>query len=230
MPKILSIDTASTSVSVALITDNALQECSNEEANKHTECIIGLIDQILNENHCTLSDLDAIAFGAGPGAFTGLRVACGIAQGLSWARNLPVVCVSNLEAAAIRTGVNGRFLVAMDARMHECYVGVYDITDNAVRELLAPQLAKPDEVAQLIRDHAVTHLAGSGFRAYSDEITIDGQATLVHTDVATACDIARRAVSLFHEGKTTTSALAAPLYVRNRVALTIDQRAAGQRL
>ena len=100
IPTLLALDTA-TPVSSAAVTGEGLSVQKIDESGAgHSESLIGEVDAVLREAGVSLSDCDAVVFGAGPGAFTGLRVACGVAQGLAWAKEKPIVAASNLEALA----------------------------------------------------------------------------------------------------------------------------------
>ena len=145
--RILALDTATETVSVALLDGPRRFYQSDAQYNRHSEQILPFVDTVLKESGLTLKDIDAIAFGAGPGAFTGLRVACGVAQGLGWASEKPLVAVSNLEAAAIKRAFTGRILVALDARMKECYVAAYEVTGGCLSKSLSePVVAKPEDL------------------------------------------------------------------------------------
>lgn len=102
IPTLLALDTA-TPVSSAAVTGEGLSVQKIDESGAgHSESLIGEVDAVLREAGVSLSDCDAVVFGAGPGAFTGLRVACGVAQGLAWAKEKPIVAASNLEALAMK--------------------------------------------------------------------------------------------------------------------------------
>ena len=203
----------------------------DESGAGHSESLIGEVDAVLREAGVSLSDCDAVVFGAGPGAFTGLRVACGVAQGLAWAKEKPIVAASNLEALAMKelsgkpTGT--RILAAFDARMHQAYCAVYEKAEEGARlsELVPAELVNPDELAGLAESFGVALASGSGVRALlGDRVTLNPDATV------TALDLASLGAILFKLGLAVIPELAAPLYVRNHVALTIEERAAGKRL
>ena len=232
-PRILAVDTAANIVSAAVLADGKI-ECSEiHEQNCYSETIIGLVDEALAQSGLTLKDIDVVAFGAGPGAFTGLRVACGVAQGLAWAADKPVAAASNLEAAALHLhaqGVRERVVIANDARMNECYTAAYAITDAGVEELAGAQLVKPEMLGGFVADMKASLLAGSAEAVYRDAIALpEGVGVHKPFDV-TARHVALVARELARVGKLTTAAAAAPLYVRNHVALTIEDRKRGEKL
>lgn len=235
MTRILSLETSGDFASAALWADGTVTLNLFKEKNRHTESLLSLVDEVLKRSNLTVSDMDAVAFGAGPGAFTGLRVACGAAQGLAWAIGKPTVAVGNLAAAAYAQmqkdpSVN-RITVVNDARMHECYTGTYergeDGTPAAVREA---ELVKPETLASYLTDVGAQAVTGTALSAYADEIRIPEGVRVIASEQILAEDIVRLAAVMFVKGETTDPHLAAPLYVRNRVALTIEQRCAGEKL
>ena len=130
MTKILAIDTSSENCSVALFSQNSItSECESAPRN-HTQRILPMVKSVIANQGLALSDLDAVAFGCGPGSFTGIRISAGIAQGLAFGLNCPVYPVSSLEALALQsfrqTGEK-RVFVAIDARMDEVYWGAYEL-------------------------------------------------------------------------------------------------------
>ena len=182
-----------------------------------------------------LADCDAVVFGAGPGAFTGLRVACGVAQGLAWGAEKPVVAVCNLQALAF--GMLGelapgtRVRACLDARMHQAYCAVYELVDAETppREVVAPRLANPADLAGIASEASAAAAAGSAVTAFPEAFAGTGLA-LFPEAAADALWLARLGRLLFRDGQAVPAHQAAPLYVRNRVALTIEQRRAGERL
>lgn len=235
-PLILALDTATQFCSVALARGSQSVLEDEGTGSGHSEKVLLMVDSVLKKAGEDLGGLDAVAFGAGPGAFTGLRVACGVAQGLAWAREKPVVAVGNLQALAFRVlerEVPGtRVLAAIDARMHQAYAAVYEKGGDgqAPKELEPPALFNPEELAPLAGRLGAGLAAGSALAAFPDALRGAGLRLLQDEPRATALDIARLARILFLEGRAVLAEQAAPLYVRNRVALTIEQRAAGEKL
>ncbi len=231
--RILALDTANECVSVALSVGDRIDETVNTEPNRHTEQLLILVDEILKRNDVALEALDAVAFGAGPGAFTGLRVACATAQGLAWAKDKPVIGVGNLTAQAFRlqaSGVRGRILIANDARMRECYSAAYELTDADVVVLMPECLVAPGEVGEVLLQKQLALATGGGLDAYAADIELPEGVTRLETQPTTAADIARTAQKMLMQGMVLSAQQAHPLYVRNRVALTIDERRAGEKL
>ena len=129
---ILALETSTESGSCALLLGEHLSERRCPAGRPHSETLLPLIRELLSESGVKLAQLDAIAFGAGPGAFTGLRVACGVAQGLAVGAGLPVVPVCGLEAMAATVGAP-RVLSLLDARMGEIYAAAYELRDAPTR-------------------------------------------------------------------------------------------------
>lgn len=207
---------------------------SSEPNQKHTEVILGMIRRGAEAAGGSLNQLKAVCFGEGPGAFTGLRVACGLAQGLGWALNLPLIPVNTLTALAGRhletLSEGSRLLVATDARMHECYFAVYRVEDERLCEVVPASLAKPSDLLAAADDNGADLLCGNAFRVYAEEIgDIEGRKILSTEDV-NAKMLEPLAQEYFAQNKTVKPERASPLYVRNRVALTIEERKAGQTL
>lgn len=243
IPLFLALDTAQEDCAAALLRDGKLLAVRCEHVgNRHAECVLGLIDAVLAEAGETKANLSAVAFGAGPGSFTGLRVACGVAQGLAWALRLPVLAVSNLEAAALLAArekglaPGERIFVANDARMNECYAALYEVCDPATgryfTRLTEPALLKPEAVPAAAREGGAKLVAGSApvqFPEVFDATRLEGIELYPRTASAPE-EIALLGEAMFRRGEAVEPQAAAPIYVRNRVALTMAERAAGEKL
>ena len=225
----LAIDTATEYCSVAVAVGERLVEHAEAVGQKHSERVLPMVEALLSETETALSDCSAIAFGAGPGAFTGLRIACGVAQGLAFGVDRPVVAVGSLQALALvaAEAVPGarRILVAIDARMQEAYWALYAAGDGAPVELSGPALASAAELLSACRMHAPDLVAGNALRAFPEFAAGAGCTTAADVR-AGAGAIARLARRTVDAGGAVAPALAAPVYVRDRVALTIDERRA----
>lgn len=228
---ILSIDTATEAVTVALLKGEETFTRSATGFSAHSEHVISFIDEVLKEGNTELKDVDAIAFGAGPGAFTGLRVACAVAQGLGWAADKPLVAVSNLAAAAFATNVSGRVLAALDARMHQCYAALFDCEVGAIpKAITEPVVANPEDLVRLAKENNAAFITGDALTLYEETLAhIEGVAPL-KSEAPDALTMAYLAQLMAREGKVLRAIDAAPIYVRNRVALTIEDRAKGEKL
>lgn len=230
LPTILAIDTAADVCSVALARAGSITECVETVGHRHSERLLPLVEALLQEAAIELRDCDALAFGAGPGAFTGLRIACGVVQGLAYGAGKPVVAVGNLEALAQaafdRLPQATRVLCANDARMREAYVAVYERGGDGPSEASAPALVAAADLGALVERWGPDAVVGDAPTAFAAELaTLVPTARLVALR-ATAASIAVCAVRCWHGGRCTAPALAAPLYVRDHVALTIDERRA----
>ena len=197
----------------------------------HSERALALVDAVLAEAGWALATLDGIAFGAGPGSFTGIRVACGLAQGLALGADLPVIPVPTLEAlahAAWRESGGQRIVACLDARMREVYIAVYARSDSTWREVAAPRVLAPGSIDGPEGPGWIG--AGNGFAAYPG---LGAQLGLVRAEAAarpTAQAVGELALPRLAAGEGVAAADALPLYVRHRVALTTAERDAGARL
>jgi tRNA threonylcarbamoyladenosine biosynthesis protein TsaB len=222
MVSLLAIDTTEDACSAALLTGDAVEERFEIAPRRHSELILPMMDGLLADAGLRLSDLDALAFGRGPGAFTGLRIAAAVAQGAALGSELPVLPVSSLQAlaqGARRVHGADRVLTALDARMGEVYWGAFAAdADGIMRAVLDESVCPPDLVA--VPEPGAWHAAGSGWGAYPEvlaarcgmPVASDG-AALVH-----AQDVAILAARLFREGAAVPAERALPVYLRNQVA------------
>lgn len=227
--RVLAIDTATDVCSVAVLHGDEPIELIETVGQKHSERALPMIDAALTKSGLALADIDLIAFGAGPGSFTGLRIACGIAQGLAYGKRKRVVPVGNLRALAARAFKSAqkgeRLLAAIDARMKEAYCAVYR-RDDAVTELKAPALADPQSLAELVASEDIDIVAGNALRVFANAWPEDGSWPALPDVTPTAADIARLARGDAERGLTIAPEQAAPIYVRDRVAMTVDERRA----
>lgn len=228
-PTLLAIDTATDVCSVALARADRIIERAEAVGQKHSERILPMVDALLQETGLKLGDCDAIAFGCGPGAFTGLRIACGIAQGLAFGAGKPVLAIGNLAALAWAASEaapgSRRILAAIDARMQEAYWALYSIDGGVLTELAAPALASADELPDIADRCEPDLVAGNALRSFPAWAARLRRAQAAEVS-ASARSIARLATDRFAQGGAMPAALAAPVYVRDRVALTIDERRA----
>ena len=224
--KILALDTSTEFLSLALWQDGAVVVREMLAGQKHSELVLPLVRELLDETGLALTDLDGIAFGMGPGSFTGLRIGCGVAQGLAFGARLPVVGVCTLEALAQQAGA-ARVVACLDARMHEVYHAAYARDGHDWREVIAPGLYPPPQVPAI--EGAGWVGIGSGWDAFGE--TLDAiYGVQVERKIAEAFPLARHMAELaavrFAKGEGKAPHEAAPLYVRNKVALTIKEREA----
>jgi len=232
-PTLLAIDTATEVCSVALTRGDRIIERAESVGQQHSERILPMVDALLREAGVPLSGCDAIAFGAGPGAFTGLRIACGVAQGLAFGARKPVVGIGNLAALALAAHAAvpgaGRVLAVIDARMQEAYWALYSVEGDTLSEISAPALVAAADLAALCLRHAPDLVAGNALRSFPENTASLACATAPDAQASAGC-IARLAALEFARGRAVAPELAAPIYVRDRVALTVEERRAGASL
>lgn len=220
--KLLAIDTATERCSVALWIDGKILEQQRMLNRAHAEVILPMVDQLLSEAGSSLGQLDGIAFGRGPGGFTGVRVAVSVAQGLAFGADIPVLPVSDLvavAAAAHRLHGERHILVCMDARMSEIYWGAYAAGLPGLEALGAEHISAPEEVT--VSGGREWYGAGSGFLAYREALQAQLGATLKGTDpglLPAAQDVARLAAAAYGRGEYLPAAQALPVYLRDQVA------------
>ena len=191
---------------------------------RHSELILPLLQEMLEEAGLTLAQLDGIAFGAGPGSFTGLRIACGVAQGLSFGANLPVVGICTLEALAQQTGDNS-VIAVLDARMGEIYHAAYTKSADGWQVVSEPSLCPPQRAPLLPGDDWTG--CGSGFAKYDEALRsrYHGCIGRIAGNLSPrAREVAQLAAPRFIGGLGIDPADAAPLYIRNKVALKESER------
>jgi tRNA threonylcarbamoyladenosine biosynthesis protein TsaB len=229
--KLLAFDTSTQWLSVACGEGDVWATRAEMAGQTHSERLVPLIDAVLAEAGCALADLDAIAFGAGPGSFTGVRIACGVAQGLGLGADRPLIAVSTLEAlahAAWRIHGATRVFACLDARMREVYVAAYERSADRWETRLAPAVLAPGAV--VLEDAGSWFGAGDGFLAFPELASALHLSASDPGIVPDARDIAALALPRLLAGEGVDAAHALPLYVRHRVALTTAERQAGQRL
>ena len=228
--RILSFDTSTEWLSVAA-GDGASWSTHLERAGPaNSERILPAIDTVLADAGWQLADLDGIAFGAGPGAFTGVRIACSVAQGLALGAQLPVVPIPTLLALAQeawRDHGAARVFACLDARMREVYLAFYARHDGGWRVEREPAVIKPADVEVPV---GVWDGEGDGFAVYAELASLSGVAGVHANTLPTARAIGELACPLFESGQGVPASQARPLYIRQRVALTTSERNAGVRL
>lgn len=222
--KILALETSTELCSAALWLDGKVDAREAVAGQRHSELLLPLIDALLAQHGLAVRDLDGIAFGAGPGSFTGLRIACGVAQGIAFGANLKVAGVGTLLALAAASRAE-RAVCCLDARMGEVYHGAYEKRGDEWRAVREPSLCKPDAAPDL--PAGAWTGCGSGFAAYRTalESRYAGRLERVIERLAPhASVIAALAAAEFERGNAVSAERAAPLYVRNKVALRVDER------
>lgn len=222
---ILALDTSTDFCSAALWRNAAVIERAVPAGQSHSSLLMAMVDEVLAEAGLPLAAVDGIAYGEGPGSFTGLRIACAVAQGLAFSSDIPVAGVGTLRAMAAACGAP-RVICCLDARMQEVYHAAYiPGADNAWIEVSAPRVCAPAAVP--LPEGTGWTGCGSGFRVYAEVLQqrIGGCLSGVRPDIVPlARDIARLAAPVFAQGRGMPAELAAPVYVRDKVALKTAER------
>lgn len=217
--KLLAIETATEACSAALSIDGAIEQRFKIAPREHGSLILGMIDELMAEAQLSVNQLDAIAFGRGPGSFMGVRIAASVTQGIAFVAELPVVPVSTLASIA-QGSPHDHLLVAIDARMDEVYWGQYSRTQSGlVYERAAEILLPPDQVNVAYPEHSWVGV-GTGWESYRD-ILLQRLPFLKHIDtnhLPAAKFTAVLAVELFQQGNIVSPEEAIPVYLRDRVA------------
>jgi tRNA threonylcarbamoyladenosine biosynthesis protein TsaB len=233
--KLLALDTASAQCSVALLLGEQVISKEVVTARDHAQLILPMIDAVLADAGLTLRHLDGIAFGRGPGSFTGVRVAASVTQGLAMGAGLPVLPVSDLRALALRAmralpladpdRGTGNVLACMDARMGEVYWAAYSIFGGCLGvSVTGESVASPEAVVSLCPP--CMGGAGRGLAAapqIAQWLQLPAAATLADAEPH-AMEVARLAAADLATGAVwLDAALAQPVYVRNQVAIAKTQ-------
>lgn len=243
--RLLAIETSTDTLSVALGTgtpDGALWQHSGPGGAKASTTLLPLVKQLLDASGWALNSLDAVVFGRGPGSFTGLRTACAVAQGLAYGAQddtrpagLPVLPVDTLHALAEEARFAHRqsgharpdtITALLDARMSELYVAAYACTPAGLSPLAPPRLCAPQDLGAHLREHlpagGLALLAGNVFDTYASALA-DVPGTRLPA-LPTAAALLRLAPGLLAAGAAVAARDALPLYVRDKVAQTTDER------
>lgn len=223
-PTIAAIETSTELASVALLCGDRLLSRESSGAKTHSMTVLDLLQELLREQELTLGQCDVLAFGSGPGSFTGVRTACGLAQGLAFGANLPVVPVVTLLAmadAARTQGAGDNVIAVLDARMGEVYWAQYRF-DEQWQIVSAPCLSAPEQV---ITDDA-SCAVGNGLAAYADRFSALPSVRRLPELMPHASQIALLGRQFAQQGQCVHAREAQPLYLRNKVALTTEERTA----
>lgn len=228
--KLLAFETSTEACSVAVFADGAVRERFEVAPRRHAELALPWADALLADAGIARSQLDAIAVGRGPGAFTGVRLGIALAQGIALALDLPVLPVSTLAtlaAPALRDDPEALVLAAIDARMGEVYVASYAAGAHGPALLDAERVCAPDQVGLADGDDWIG--IGTGFAAVDGALVQRLGHRLRHVDAGAlphAADTARLAAMLLAAGGAVAPEHAEPAYLRNNVALTLAEQAA----
>lgn len=231
--KILAVDTATEACSAALFIDGEINERFEIAPREHARLLLPMIDGLMAEAELKPQQLDAIAFGCGPGSFTGLRIATGVMQGIAYGADLPVVPVSTLaaisQACLQKTGYDTIF-TAVDARMHEIYWAVYQRDAEGVTQLLGREKVQPASEVDALQ---LTGFGiGSGWQPYQHELTTRLGELLIGYDadyLPHAAEMAYLGAIGVQRLQTVSVEQAMPVYLRDKVAQTTAEREASKK-
>jgi len=221
--KLLALETATEACSAALYLDGEVSERYQIAPRGHTDLILPMADGLLAEAGLVPAQLDVIAFGRGPGAFTGVRIATGVVQGIAFALELPVVPVSTL--AALAQGGRREFgwervAAAIDARMGEVYWGCFEVGDEGSMRPVSDELVTPPSQVPQLHEHQ-WHGIGSGWHSYATELA-ERQGVAMIDAIGDyfphAQDVATLAVAAYQRGEAVSAEQALPRYLRDQVA------------
>ncbi|MGZ5177898.1 MAG: tRNA (adenosine(37)-N6)-threonylcarbamoyltransferase complex dimerization subunit type 1 TsaB [Burkholderiales bacterium] len=222
--KILALDTSTEYCSAALYIDGEVDFRGTQAGQTHSQLVLCMVDELLRAHALRLDRLDGIAYGEGPGSFTGLRIACGVVQGLAFGASLPVVGVGTLLAMAAGSGAE-RVVCCLDARMQEIYHGAYEYRSGAWCAVHEPSVCPPAAAPAVSGGGWLG--CGSGFLAYPEVLETRYAAQLQATEplhFPHAREVAELAVPRFAANEAVSSEHAAPVYLRDKVALRTDER------
>jgi tRNA threonylcarbamoyladenosine biosynthesis protein TsaB len=218
--RLLALDTSTEACSVALLVDDLLRLRLELTERSHADLILPMVDELLAEAGVGLADLDGLAFGRGPGAFTGLRIATGVVQGLALGADLPVAAISSLAAVAeqVPAAAGETILVCNDARMGEVYWGVYQRKDAAIVGLTPESVSVPERVGEGVTQ--VRHAAGNAFSRYPALATrLVAEGLQLYEGIYPRADaVARLGALELAAGRGVPAEMALPVYVRDDVA------------
>ena len=227
---LLALDTSTEYLSLALLKGDKTFTFDLNAGQTHSQIILPQLQTLLNEANLQLNMLQGIAFGAGPGSFTGVRIAAGVAQGLGFGANLPVVSICTLLALAEASGA-AKVIACLDARMGEVYHAAYAKVGGEWQTIIEPGLYKPEAVPAVEGIDWIG--AGSGWQTYAEKLgaTYLGQLQDVQAQLLpSASAMLSLAQPIFARGEAKPASEAMPIYIRNRVALKTAEREQGLRL
>jgi tRNA threonylcarbamoyladenosine biosynthesis protein TsaB len=228
-PVVLGIDTSGSWCSAALLRGPERYERRAEVGSAHSEHLLAMVGAVFDDAGLALADCDALAFAAGPGSFTGLRVGCAVAQGLAFGASLGVAPIGTLDAIAFSLHppvASQTVLVAQDARMGEIYWSLVEQTGDVLRTIVVPSLAAPARLREALAAGPLIDLGcGNAWTMHADALSGLVPRVVVR-ETADAVDVAALGVVAAREGRLVPAGMASPLYVRNDVARTTAQREA----
>lgn len=217
---ILALDTATEACSVALFHQGKTTGLNELSPRTHTQRILPMVDELLSQAGISLQQVDVLAFGRGPGSFTGVRVGVGIAQGLALGVQLPVVPVSNLTAmaeAAFQQYGATNVLSLIDARMNEVYFSQLEREESGWKTIVAEQVCAPEQAIAQIQPKDNLVVVGTGWSAYPQFEEASLAVTISDITLPSAQFMLPLAVSAIRQGKMISGLEIEPVYLRNEV-------------
>ena len=221
---LIALETSTEYCSLAVMRGAQVFERNLHAGQRHSELALPALRELLQQAALEMQSIDGIAYGAGPGSFTGLRIACGMAQGLALARDLPLAGIGTLLALAEDCGAD-KVIACLDARMGEVYHAAYRKSGGNWIEMHAPGLYRPDAVPRV--EGGDWTGCGSAFRVHAAALAQCYGGAISRTDpdaVPKAAAMLRLATQVFALGRGVDAAAAVPLYVRDKVALKSSER------
>lgn len=216
--KILAIETSSIACSVALLSHSEIKTDHRIQPMQHAQLILTMINTLLHDADIALNQLDAIAFGCGPGSFTGVRIATSVIQGLGFATDLPIIPVSSLAALAQSAyqDLNWKnLLVVIDARVQEVYTGAYQVNSNGLVELVNPEMiCRPEELS--VPDKNNWYGVGNAWQVYQNQLLFKPVAIDANR-LPSAAAVLELAKVKFQKQEWVRAADALPVYLRDEV-------------
>jgi tRNA threonylcarbamoyladenosine biosynthesis protein TsaB len=223
----LAIETSTEACSVALVHGDEVIERSEVAPRRHAELVLPMADELLAEAGLKRQALDGIAVGRGPGAFTGVRLGVSLAQGMAMALDIPVVTVSSLQALALEAPEDdAAILSVIDARMGEIYVAAWR-RDGEGGVVLLDRERVDTAAALVLPEAAAWHVVGTGWATYEAILRGRIPTAIVSADGARypqARHVAEVAARRFRDGGAVAPELALPVYLRDKVALTLVEQ------
>ena len=227
--KLLALDAATEACSVAIKTPNEVFEYFEECPQQHSQKLLPAVETLLSQAKLSLSELDGIVYGCGPGSFTGVRIGVSITQGLAFGADLKVVGVSNLAMMAQEaiTQHDAKYVVtAIDARMSEVYFAIYKNSNGMAEPVIKDVVCKPDNIGKILSSLSEDELqdinensyaAGTGWETYKSELQEHIPAQLTDIRLPNVKFVFGIAEQLFAKGEATVAEMAQPNYVRDEV-------------
>lgn len=229
--KILALDASTEACSAAVYVNGEIVERLTIAPRKHIEILMPMIKEVMEESELEFSELDGLAFSAGPGSFAGLRIACGFAQGLGSGLNLPIVPVSTLATLALpllEEHPEAKVMPMMDAKMQEVYWALYGLDDNGqIRAVEADQVSSLDAIYEQYEGKGEGVVGvGDGWLLDEESAAILGLDEIADKKHPRAGEVALLAIQDIEKGLGLYADQVSPIYLRHNIALTLEEQAA----